>query len=413
MSAITNEAAVHSPWPYLPKSGPVMMIPPQSFIEGGLILNDLFPGESIPCFSSFLTVSRSSSSITAQLKDFVLGEFKLCGVDVFVDCTHGEVDDSLTTVIYNYTVTAANTGFGDVYNATVFYGGQEIGFFEVFSPSQVEEISGTFESLEESPQTNTASIVAYAVQNPLSEDDVLEDTTVEDTCPLVPIVTSLQSTVGCTNMVIDEDTEEYVYTYSVTVENTGFGVLTLSEAVLTHDAGTTVLDSLVDNNLNPFGLGKKTGTIRTTVPLTSLQFDVTAYDYANQLVDDTSNSNTCPIVKIDPSITVTKLCNSSLVGENDRVVVQISVEGQVCNNGDIRLNNVELTDDMGTVDTNDDYSASYATLAQGACEQYSHTFYPSVPALSFSDTVAVTGDVILNLGQVDDSVTATCGLCPP
>ena len=40
----------------------------------------------MPCFSSFLAETRSSSSITAQLKDFAEGSFQLCRIDVTKNC---------------------------------------------------------------------------------------------------------------------------------------------------------------------------------------------------------------------------------------------------------------------------------------------------------------------------------------
>src|SRR5262245_51163389 len=85
--AITNVAASPAPvsWGYVPKSGTPGVFPPQSFFEGGVNLNTIFGG-NVPCFSSFLAETRSSSSITAQLKDFAEGEFALCRIDVTKNC---------------------------------------------------------------------------------------------------------------------------------------------------------------------------------------------------------------------------------------------------------------------------------------------------------------------------------------
>ncbi len=49
------------------------------FFEGGLNLSALFPGQSLPCFSSFITNTRSSHSESATLKDFSLGSIDTCG----------------------------------------------------------------------------------------------------------------------------------------------------------------------------------------------------------------------------------------------------------------------------------------------------------------------------------------------
>ena len=49
------------------------------FFEGGLNLTALFPGQSLPCFSTFITNTRSSHSESATLKDFSLGSIDTCG----------------------------------------------------------------------------------------------------------------------------------------------------------------------------------------------------------------------------------------------------------------------------------------------------------------------------------------------
>jgi hypothetical protein len=70
-----NAASTPSPWPYTPKSGPSGSFPSGSFFEGGVDLTQL---QVAGCFSSFLAETRSSPSVGAQLKDFVLGSFQPC-----------------------------------------------------------------------------------------------------------------------------------------------------------------------------------------------------------------------------------------------------------------------------------------------------------------------------------------------
>ena len=76
--AVTNDVPEESPWPYIAKfpSAPVpgasYTFPYHSFFEGGIDLDALGID---PCFSSFLIETRSSQETTAQLKDFILGEF--------------------------------------------------------------------------------------------------------------------------------------------------------------------------------------------------------------------------------------------------------------------------------------------------------------------------------------------------
>ena len=48
------------------------------FFEGGLNLTALFP-QGVPCFSTFLTNTRTSQSESADLKDFAVGDIDTCG----------------------------------------------------------------------------------------------------------------------------------------------------------------------------------------------------------------------------------------------------------------------------------------------------------------------------------------------
>ena len=53
--------------------------PTASFFEGGVNLDAVFGAGDIPCFSSFMAETRSSTTPQAELKNFVLGNFDTCG----------------------------------------------------------------------------------------------------------------------------------------------------------------------------------------------------------------------------------------------------------------------------------------------------------------------------------------------
>ncbi len=73
--AIANESGpIEVPWSY-----PADEVPQNIFFEGGINLSKLFPGQTLPCFSSFLANTRTSPSETADLKDFVAGTIDTCG----------------------------------------------------------------------------------------------------------------------------------------------------------------------------------------------------------------------------------------------------------------------------------------------------------------------------------------------
>lgn len=66
-------------WDYTPKAnvGTDGFYPDYTFLEGAINMSAVLPG-SDQCFASFLAETRSSTSPTAQLKDFVLGDFPIC-----------------------------------------------------------------------------------------------------------------------------------------------------------------------------------------------------------------------------------------------------------------------------------------------------------------------------------------------
>ena len=73
-----NDTTITSPWPYQSKisGSPANVIYSGGLMEGGLDLTAL---GLTGCFSNFLAETRSSPSIGAQLKDFLLGQFESCG----------------------------------------------------------------------------------------------------------------------------------------------------------------------------------------------------------------------------------------------------------------------------------------------------------------------------------------------
>jgi uncharacterized repeat protein (TIGR01451 family) len=102
--ATVNQSPTESLWPYTPKSGTDDVFPTSAFFEGGINLSYLIPEAG--CFTGFMAETRSSTPFDSRLKDFVLGEFNLCSIDVF------KTGDELSKVgdDVDYTVTITNTG---------------------------------------------------------------------------------------------------------------------------------------------------------------------------------------------------------------------------------------------------------------------------------------------------------------
>lgn len=105
--ANVNGSDLVVPWPYKAKSNaPAGTVPKGGFIEGGINISAL-SGGARPCLSNFLAETRSSPSLDAVLKDFVRGDFPLCGANVQIaGSAINEVGDPHT-----FTVTA-NEVFG-------------------------------------------------------------------------------------------------------------------------------------------------------------------------------------------------------------------------------------------------------------------------------------------------------------
>lgn len=85
------------------------MFPPGTFFEGGIDLGALGL-DTASCFSSVLTMTRSSASPDAQLKDFALQKFGSCGVEITALCTSSAVSTSGDFITSKYDVSIKSLG---------------------------------------------------------------------------------------------------------------------------------------------------------------------------------------------------------------------------------------------------------------------------------------------------------------
>ena len=104
--AVVNRTPFAAPWPYTPKAneGSPGTFITASFFEGGINISRLIPEAG--CFTGFMAETRSSTPFDSRLKDFVLGDFELCSMEVT------KTGDTLSKVgdPVDYTVTIENTG---------------------------------------------------------------------------------------------------------------------------------------------------------------------------------------------------------------------------------------------------------------------------------------------------------------
>lgn len=116
--AVANSAAVPVPESMRPYSfkgaGNVTQFPKGTFFEGGVNLTALL-GSDAACFASFLAMSRTSASTTAQLKDFSLDSFPLCSFKVTKTCSNGSIVNG-NSLRFPFTVQIENDGSGNLHS---------------------------------------------------------------------------------------------------------------------------------------------------------------------------------------------------------------------------------------------------------------------------------------------------------
>ncbi len=294
---------------------------------------------------------------------------------------------------------------------TVLYNGSPITSYPSLAAGESRQVNSTFSTTVQSPNTSSVSATAY-----LSPTDQMTVNAQPSTCPFVPLVPAATLVVSCLDTEVDDVNEKYIYSYNVHFANTGFGNLTVYELGVYTSTATNLHNEHLGKTLPPTGVTSFTfnGTLDTTVWSDTLNGSVTFIDFRNNHLNRADESNTCPPVVISPNMTVTKSCDSSLQLSSDKLVVYVNFSGSICNTGNIRLKNIHLVDDMGTIDSSDDFMFDVASLNKNTCQGYSGSYYPTSTTSDyvFSDTVDVAATVALNLGTVNASDTAVCPLCP-
>lgn len=138
--ATANEGDEHGVWAFQAKNTaitpttPAGGYPQGTFLEGGINITQLLP-DSDGCFASFLAETRSSTSETAQLKDFALGDLPLCAPGTNLEAsssTDAEPTHEGETVTLTFTET--NDGEGPA---------QFIGLSNVFVDTDNTECDGS------------------------------------------------------------------------------------------------------------------------------------------------------------------------------------------------------------------------------------------------------------------------------
>lgn len=120
-TGVTNASDALVDWPYTNKDSKVVCtnangtdgpagdctVPTPDFFEGAIDITEL--GLAAECFSSFLLETRSSSEVSAVLKDFALGQFETCRSTCTKSVSPTPVCNGTPTT-YTYSITNAGGG---------------------------------------------------------------------------------------------------------------------------------------------------------------------------------------------------------------------------------------------------------------------------------------------------------------
>jgi hypothetical protein len=252
--AVTNSGPTAAPWPYTPKSGAPGTFPPVSFFEGGINITQVFAGTTAPCFASFLAETRSSTSVNAVLKDFVLGSFPVCGINITKTCPSSAPNSTETGFVYTFQGTVTNTGAGTLYNVTAVDDAgtpgntaDDITFnIGTLGPGASAPFSGTFESTL-NPATNRASVTAASSPGgPTTVSDVSDPAT----CPPVVRTPNISVTKVCSVSLVVID-GRVVVQVDFSGQVCAGDQVGLDNVTVTDDSGTPA--DTTDDQLFPIG----------------------------------------------------------------------------------------------------------------------------------------------------------------
>jgi len=263
--AVTNAVTEEAPWPFLSKNADPAFptdFPFESFFEGGINLSKVV-GEG--CFASFMAETRSSSSFTAALKDFVLDQFPVCAVELSKECGTGTFNAATGNLEIPYDVTVTNTGAGNVAEIIATDNGCGFGSstlnFGPLGPGISETKSGTCSIPAGTDLTSGISNGVSAIADGGDTSVVLADSCVTDpgspgTCfsdcafNLDPAIAVSKSCV--TALAVENEMVTVKVNFSGTVTNTSDQTLApvplSSVAVSDSEAGPL---TLLDGSMNP------------------------------------------------------------------------------------------------------------------------------------------------------------------
>ena len=209
--AITNAGSTPAPWTYVPKSGTAGTFPEVSFFEGGINLTALTGQSGAGCFSAFMAETRSSTSVTATLKDFALGEFNTCNLDISKACPGVVYNPTTGLLEYTSEITVTNSGFGPLFDITVSDTPSAPAPAQQFTlgslaPGASHTFVHTFTyapgPTSPNPPSNDATATAAVAPG---GDQIVDGGSAHATCPQVQFDANLTVSKACTTRVVVDD----------------------------------------------------------------------------------------------------------------------------------------------------------------------------------------------------------------
>ncbi|MBV1787972.1 hypothetical protein KQ940_07890 [Marinobacterium sp. D7] len=397
--AITNHQDETAPWPYEPKFGSAGTFPFESFFEGGINVSALLGGDA-PCFSSFLAETRSSRSETAQLKDFVLGAFDVCSIEVTKECS-AEVTTEGDQVLVTFDGIVSNTGGLDLM-VTVE---DDMG-----TPNDTSDDKVVF-GPQVIPAGESAPYSGFFHTSEISSHDVVIATGTRGSASVS--ATDFADCDAFVNEVLDVDKSCLAalsgdgtmvnVTFDGFVYNNGNTKLTSVQVV---DDGGTPGDPSDDTTVNigdlaPGASAPYSGSYMTTdISPSDMVYASATSALTGASLNDDASASCAP--DVTPAIEVTKSCLASINALGDGLVV--TFDGTVTNTGNEALTNVEVYDDYGN---GLELVATIGQLNVGQSAPYSGSFNLSGVASS-SDTAYASGNGLLSGSPVSDDEPASC-----
>jgi hypothetical protein len=262
VNPINNTTA---PWPFTDKSGNTSYLQGE-FYEGGVNLSAL--GLANTCFASVAAETRSSTSTTATLKDFVLGEFGKCESKV---STHSSITGS--TSIGTGSVSVSDSATVEVLGVSNWSGNVQFHLRgPIGSPLEVStDIGGPVAVSNSTPtvQSNTATVTAagnycwsaqFTPTNPPGVPGANDDGT-NECFTVTPATPALPTTAGPDVLLGNPVTD----TAALSGTSNQPGTPAINPTTPGAPAGGTITFTLVKSDCTTLATG--TGTNPQTVPV--------------------------------------------------------------------------------------------------------------------------------------------------